>query len=53
MELCKVLDAAVAVCGEVTLLGDFVCDNAEPAADFEDLLAVELCKVFDAAVAAF
>lgn len=46
------MDAAEAAEGEVTFFGDFVCDSAEPAADFAALLAFGLLSTLDAAEAA-
>ncbi len=48
----SVLDAAVPALDEVFFRGDLVCDSADPAADFADLLADLLLRTFDAAVAA-
>lgn len=37
---------------EVVFDGAILCESAEPAADFADLLELLLCKTLDAAVAA-
>jgi hypothetical protein len=53
LALRNVFDAADPALLEVTLLGAFRCESADPEADFAALLAVLLLSVFDAAVAAF
>ena len=52
-ELRRVFEAAVAALVEVTLPGAFLCESADPAADFDALLALGFLSTLEAAEAAF
>ena len=50
--LLNVFDAAVAALADVTFAGAFLCESADPAADFAALLAFGFLSTLDAADAA-